>query len=473
MKTPLLLALLVPLGALATPTDPPAIEWERLYNLGTSTRIEFITETSDGGFIATMTVIADTVFSLHRLNDEGDILWAAGSDLFYQRGNTATELPGGDFVVAGYGKETESSSIALMIGKYDPMGSEIWTKLYNSSYPGAEAANSIYQLPDGGFAVCGGIAPAGEQNKAWILRTDSQGDTLWTREWAYTSWATAVDILYLDNGLTVFAQGNTPSTPGGPHLLRYDMDGNLLWVENFPEWPGTVTPGAQAMCEASDGGLLLMDNYWPVVCHTDYFGSFDWWFAPPSATQPYGYSIATTMDGGIIYGGQNTPDPDIPGSQYSGMITRHDSSGNELWRDYVYNSGCSAIYSVRQLSQGGYVAAGYAYSSGAGNQGFLIKYAPEMGIEEQYPDASLNLEASPNPFSSFLSVSFSLPEAGNASIRIYDLSGRLVSTVMDGQFPAGTNSVEWAVPEDVSSGCYLIQYIAASGTLSDTIMLIK
>ncbi len=462
MRTVITLAILLLVATSAQAMDPaPAIEWERLYNLGTSTSITFIAETTDGGFITTMTVVADTVFSLHRLSHEGDILWTAGSDLFYQKGNTALELVGGDFIVAGYGKDTESSSIALMIGKYDEVGNEIWTKLYNSSYPGAEAANSICQLPDGGFAVCGGIAPAGEQNQAWILRTDAQGDTLWTREWGWVYNDSAKEILYIDNGLTVLMHGSTPTTSGGPHLVRYDLDGNMLW-ETALDFPETgPAPGAQAMCRASDGGLLVMDHLTPDIVHFDLLGNYDWHFNPPGWNNNWGLFIDTTMDGGIIFGGKNEYQP--PGksiSENSGMISRHDSLGNELWRDYVYNSGCIEINSVRQLSQGGYIAAG----RGSG-QGLLIRYAPETGIESGDVSPAVKITSvSPNPFSSSLSITCSLPEQMSASINVYGLDGRIVDVVEAGAFPAGEHTVSWIPSPEFASGCYLIRLQTEVGT---------
>ena len=130
--------------------------------------------------------------------------------------------------------------------------------------------------------------------------------------------------------------------------------------------------------------------------------------------------------------------------------------------------GCVAIYSACQLSQGGYIAAGRTAS-----QGFLIKYAPETGISEPDPPGVLSLNVSPNPCSSVLSVSFALPEPGIASVRVYDLSGRLISTITGGSFPAGSSTVEWVVPERLSSGCYLIQYNCDAGSIAEPVLLIK
>lgn len=147
-------------------------------------------------------------------------------------------------------------------------------------------------------------------------------------------------------------------------------------------------------------------------------------------------------------------EPDGSKSDLSGIISRHDSLGNELWRDYVYNSGCRALYAVRQLSQGGYIAAGKAFTPENGTQGLLIKYAPEVGIEHQENSLRVAINSIfPNPVSLTASIEFSLPEPGSASLTLYDLNGRVVNIVSEGLFVKGSNIVEWTVSVNLSSGC--------------------
>ncbi len=354
----LLILLVLPVST-GFAMDPPDIEWIKLYE--DWTKIKTIIETNDGGYVTTVSTGSLPVNSIFKLDQDGNVIWTTPTNLYAQNGSTVIELDDGSLIVAGYAVESQASSIALMLAKYDSSGAEIWTRIYDWSDSADEYARSVCQTPDGGYGICGFIDPPEGMDIAWILRTDSQGDTLWTREWGYTSWATAVEILYLDNGLTVFAQGNTPSTPGGPHLLRYDMDGNLLWETDFPDWPAY---SAQAMCEASDGGLLLMDNYWPRIVHTSYTGEPEWWFWPPGGNQPYSSSLSTTMDGGILYSGDIRGEPDSRG--VCGVIARFDSHGEDLWHDFIYDHSCDAIYSATQLSQGGYIAAGRSYISGSG-----------------------------------------------------------------------------------------------------------
>lgn len=52
-------------------------------------------------------------------------------------------------------------------------------------------------------------------------------------------------------------------------------------------------------------------------------------------------------------------------------------------------------------------------------------------------------KASPNPFADATIIGFTLPEAGETSLSIFDASGRLIRTLVRGDRPAGRQSVRW------------------------------
>ena len=64
----------------------------------------------------------------------------------------------------------------------------------------------------------------------------------------------------------------------------------------------------------------------------------------------------------------------------------------------------------------------------------------------------------PNPFSSHTSINYSIPELTNVTIKIYDVRGQLVRSLISGQQPAGEHSVEWNGKNDdanyANSGVY-------------------
>ena len=59
----------------------------------------------------------------------------------------------------------------------------------------------------------------------------------------------------------------------------------------------------------------------------------------------------------------------------------------------------------------------------------------------------------PNPFNAEANISYTLAEAGNVTLRIYDITGRLVATLVDERQEGGEHEVIWD-GSDVSSGVY-------------------
>jgi len=59
----------------------------------------------------------------------------------------------------------------------------------------------------------------------------------------------------------------------------------------------------------------------------------------------------------------------------------------------------------------------------------------------------------PNPFNPTTNIKFSLPKDGNVSLKVYDMTGSLVQTIIDGNVHAGTHNVEFDATT-LSSGVY-------------------
>jgi hypothetical protein len=76
-------------------------------------------------------------------------------------------------------------------------------------------------------------------------------------------------------------------------------------------------------------------------------------------------------------------------------------------------------------------------------------FAPVMAI----PDNISLSDPSPNPFNPETELSYFLPEAGNVSLRVYDIQGREVAVLADGWYSAGTYQVKFN-GNNLSSGIY-------------------
>ncbi|MCK5841588.1 MAG: PQQ-binding-like beta-propeller repeat protein [Candidatus Sabulitectum sp.] len=75
------------------------------------------------------------------------------------------------------------------------------------------------------------------------------------------------------------------------------------------------------------------------------------------------------------------------------------------------------------------------------------------------PSQVFNLSVSPNPFSSSASVSFDLSIPGETTVKVFDLSGREVSVLVNSEMTTGKHTVQWDGSDQdghpVSAGLYL------------------
>jgi len=86
-------------------------------------------------------------------------------------------------------------------------------------------------------------------------------------------------------------------------------------------------------------------------------------------------------------------------------------------------------------------------------------------------------ECVPNPMNPSARIPFELAAGGPTSIKIYDVSGRLVRDLLDETLPAGRQSVIWdgraASGREVGSGIYYIRLQSSAGTAARAVTLLR
>ena len=80
--------------------------------------------------------------------------------------------------------------------------------------------------------------------------------------------------------------------------------------------------------------------------------------------------------------------------------------------------------------------------------------------------------AYPNPFNSVTRFAFGLPEAPEASINVFDLSGRNIATLVSGKVAMGRHVVVWNAI-DHASGVYILQMNAGGFTAVQKLAFVK
>jgi len=94
-----------------------------------------------------------------------------------------------------------------------------------------------------------------------------------------------------------------------------------------------------------------------------------------------------------------------------------------------------------------------------------------VGAEET-PAAFALSQNVPNPFNPVTSISFTLAEAGQASLKVFDLAGREVATLVSGVLERGAHSVEFD-GANLASGVYVYTLQAGATVESRKMVLMK
>ncbi len=105
-------------------------------------------------------------------------------------------------------------------------------------------------------------------------------------------------------------------------------------------------------------------------------------------------------------------------------------------------------------------------------------YPPAVGVEDRgldapaAPAAVVLAQNTPNPFNPSTAIHFELAEAGSIELAVYDLAGRKVATLAEGDHSAGRHTVGWR-PAGLASGVYVYSLVAGENRVERSMLLLK
>lgn len=77
-----------------------------------------------------------------------------------------------------------------------------------------------------------------------------------------------------------------------------------------------------------------------------------------------------------------------------------------------------------------------------------------------------------NPFNPSTTISFTLPQAGNVELTLFDAVGREIEEITNKEFSVGTHSINYNAG-NLSSGVYFYRITAGTFTQVNKMMLLK
>jgi len=80
--------------------------------------------------------------------------------------------------------------------------------------------------------------------------------------------------------------------------------------------------------------------------------------------------------------------------------------------------------------------------------------------------------AYPNPFNPSTMISFDVPELQNISVQIFNITGQLIETLINGNIESGKHEVIWDAG-NLPSGIYFVQLKSGEKTITQKLTLLK
>jgi hypothetical protein len=193
----------------------------------------------------------------------GDTQWTRtfGTSM-YETGQAGLQTHDNGYIIAGTTYETGLSQ-QIWILRLDATGDTMWTGLYGGA--GSENVTDIVQTPDHGFIFVGSTTSYGAgADDLYLVKLDSLGAIDWSKTYGYQypDWGNGI-ALTSDNGYIVIGASRTSPDPEDCYawLLKTDSHGDTAWTRYKPE---TVFGSANGMDvqQAEDGGFIIAAITW-------------------------------------------------------------------------------------------------------------------------------------------------------------------------------------------------------------------
>lgn len=269
-------------------------------------------------------------YYLTKTREDGSVIWSktfggTGNDI----GRDVIVTSDGGYAMVGYSSSPGTNgSFDGYVVKTDSAGNVDWEKWYGGA--AFEFPIRLTETYDGGFIVTSQSTSFGSNYQWYTTRTDSNGDTLWTRLFGTAGPDfTHEAVEAADSGIVIVGTTLGPVDSAQLTLVKYDKSGNQLWVKYPRLTKGDRPYGIRA---TSDGGFLITGqtstfdrNLQMLLMKVDANGDSLWVKTFGATGNEFALQVNPASDGGWFLSGVtdgfNTTNIDL-------FVVKTDSAGN-------------------------------------------------------------------------------------------------------------------------------------------------
>jgi hypothetical protein len=398
--------------------------WSRQIPGGTLTAAS----SSDGGCV--FLTFIDSLSSI-KLDSNGNIVWqkyfAGGGEIW-----DLIRTSDNGFIACG------NAGLSAQVYRLDSNGNFIWHRIYSGG--SRKKFNSVVEENVNSFVLTGylDIRPVTDSTKVIVTKIDSSGNLIWEKPYNIEKDAFAVKIKKIDNGFVV----------GG--------DANLSVHKTF-------------ILKVDTSGILLQTKIWnPYGTSQEFFDDISYFNANKiivskrvdSSSSLYTYAKAQLIDSNFNLIKEQVYYPSYSYAIFSSILPLPN-------KDILF-AGTFDYYT-------NWIERRYDFYAVRTDSLLNTSPFPPIGIannNQNLPDKYILHQNYPNPFNPTTNIKFSIPERSLVTVKIYNILGSEIKTLLNEDLPAGNYQAQWDASGS-ASGIYFVVMQSGAVKLTKKMALLK
>ncbi|HOV98998.1 MAG TPA: SBBP repeat-containing protein, partial [Bacteroidota bacterium] len=292
-----------------------------------------------------------------------------------------------------------------------------------------------------------------------------------------------VQALAVDNSGNVYVTGYSvgSGTSYDYATVKYNSQGEEQWVARY-NGPGNSEDKVQALAVDNSGNVYVTGRSYGSETYDDYatikYNSQgkEQWVARYNGPGNYfdeAYALAVDNSGNVYVTGYSYGS----GTSYDYATVKYNSQGEEHWvaRYNGQTNSNDRAYALAIDNSGNVYVTGYSFS-GKSSIYTTIKYSSDgADIVESTSNTPVSYFLSqnyPNPFNPTTTIEYQLPKASKVTMKVYDILGREVATLVDDEIKAGYHTATFDGSR-YASGIYFVQMTAQSNSAKPYVKIMK
>ncbi|MCZ2267437.1 MAG: T9SS type A sorting domain-containing protein [Ignavibacteriales bacterium] len=439
------------------------IEWDKVFGGDSTDYGSYVLETPDSGYL-----LIGTTYSygaggsdvwLIKTDKNGNTVWTKflGESDHYETGKCLQPTNEGGYIIAGETRTTyyPQQNVKALLIKINSSGDPEWSSPRTFGHSDSTyTIKACKQTLDGGYVLCGQARAWGSNDRAvLVIKTDQVGNLIWLDKYysgENAEGGNSLDVTF--NSEIIIVGGGGPNPPAASQsvlIFKLDLNGIIRWSiilfsDGSPAWNGSLYSVKQNL----DGSYISVGSF----RSEPLFNQNIWLLKIASDI------VSTSLTANASAGSQ--------------ILEVANTSGFSAGDNIMINPG-GLTEEINQVTGFGslQLATPLLYNHQAGE--LVLNLNPTSIDEESEILQDYKLYNNyPNPFNPTTTIKYQIPEISFVTIKVYDILGREVATLVNEEKTIGTYEIIFSA-NALASGIYFYRLQSGNTIQIKKMLLLK